>query len=127
MKNVFQERKEKRRQKVKITLTDINRQTAYLISFHQMLWRSCSMHRIGDIAEQRRTARKSATISSTYYTGMTIIETLHPSERSKGREKNKNLPDTDTSTLALHMHELGFKRKEAKSSALFFLFHVIYF
>lgn len=127
MKNVFQERKEKCRQKVKITLTDINGLTAYLISSHQRLLSSCSTRGIGDVAGQGRTARKSATISSTYYTGMTIIEILHPSERSKGQEKNKNLPDTDTSTLVLHMHELRFKRKEAKSSALFFLFHFIIF
>lgn len=57
MKNVFQERKEKCRQKVKITLTDINGLTAYLISSRQMLLSSRSMHRIGDIAGQRRLGR----------------------------------------------------------------------
>lgn len=54
MKNVFQERKEKCRQKVKITLADINGLTAYLISSRQMLLSSCSMHRTGDVAGQRR-------------------------------------------------------------------------
>lgn len=54
MKNVFQERKEKCRQKVKITLADINGLTAYLISSRQMILSSCSMQRIGDFAGQRR-------------------------------------------------------------------------
>lgn len=107
-----------------ITLTDINEPMAYLISSHQMLLSTHSMYKIGDISEQRRNV-KSTSISSTYYTRMAIIEALHPLERSKGQKKNKNLSDTDTSMLLLHMHELKFKRKEAISSVLFFLFHFI--
>lgn len=38
---------------MKITLTDINGQTAYLISSHHMLLSSCSMHRAKNRSEER--------------------------------------------------------------------------